>query len=226
MKIIACIPIKLHNERMPGKNIKAFFDGTPLMHLIQHTCLEVKALNEIYIYCSDETVKDYIVPPVRFLKRPKHLDENNSNFNEIIHEFVNAVPADIYVYAHATAPFTTVQSIDECIAAVASGKYDSAFMAVSLKKYLWQDGKPLNFDPKNFPRTQDLPPVLQETSGAYVFTRSSFQEHGYRIGEKAHIREIGTIEAMDIDYPEDFDVANLVYKEIVLNASIKKRGKQ
>ena len=58
MKVIAFIPIKFNSQRVPGKNIKLLFDGTPLMHLIQKTLLKVREIDEIYCYCSNEAVKD------------------------------------------------------------------------------------------------------------------------------------------------------------------------
>ena len=215
MKTIALIPIKLGSTRVPGKNIKPFFDGTPLMHFIQRTCLNAKRIDEVYIYCSDETVKDYILPGVRFLKRPKFLDLDTANANDFIREFMKEVDADIYVNAHTTSPFSKAETIDELIEKVASGEYDSAFCAENIKTFLWSDGRPLNFDPSHFPRTQDLSDIYGETSIAYVFTKKSFIEHNRRLGVKPYIKEVGKIEAMDIDYPEDFEIADAIYKEIV-----------
>lgn len=61
MKTVALIPIKLNSKRIPGQNIKPFFDGTPLMHFIQKACLAADTIDEVYIYCSDEAVRDYIL---------------------------------------------------------------------------------------------------------------------------------------------------------------------
>lgn len=127
MKTVALIPIKLGSKRVPGKNIKPFFDGTPLMHFIQRTCLEAKNIDEVYIYCSDDAVKKYILPGVKYLKRPKYLDGDSINANDFIREFMNTVDADIYVNAHTTSPFAKISTIEECVDKVASGKYDSAF---------------------------------------------------------------------------------------------------
>ena len=55
MKIAAYIPIKLNNERAPGKNIKKFDDGTPLCEFMFETISRVKEIDEIYCFCSDET---------------------------------------------------------------------------------------------------------------------------------------------------------------------------
>lgn len=215
MKTAALIPIKLESQRIPQKNIKPFYDGTPLMYFIQKTCLESKYINEIYIYCSDEAVQPYLLPGVKFLKRPKYLDGDNINANDFIREFIKNVDADLYVNAHTTSPFASVETIDDCIKHVASGKYDSAFCAEAIKTFMWRDGKPINFDPDHFPRTQDLPVIYGETSIAYVFTKKTFIEHNRRLGSHPYIREVGKIEAMDIDYPEDFDICNAIYKEMM-----------
>lgn len=219
MKTVALIPIKLGSKRVPGKNIKPFFDGTPLMHFIQRACLNAGNIDEVYVYCSDDAVIPYVLPGVQYIKRPAFLDGDNINANDFIREFMKSVDADIYVNAHTTSPFAKPETIAELVRKVASGEYDSAFCAESIKTFMWQDGKPMNFDPDHFPRTQDLPLIFGETSIAYVFTKKSFLEHGRRLGSHPYIKEVGKIEAIDIDYPEDFDIANAVYKEV-----IKKNG--
>lgn len=215
MKCVALIPIKLGSKRVPQKNIKPFFDGTPLMHFIQRTCLKCSAIDEVYVYCSDESIKDYIIPGVKFLKRPVELDGDDKNANDIIRAFINEIDADIYVNTHTTSPFAEAETIQDCIMKVASGEYDSAFCAENIKTFMWSEGKPINFDPSHFPRTQDLPDIYGETSIAYVFTKESFVKNGRRLGIKPFIKEVGKIEAMDIDYPEDFEIANAVYKEVI-----------
>ncbi len=215
MKTVALIPVKMGSKRVPGKNIKLFFDGTPLMSFIQRTCLESNLINEVYIYCSDDTVKEYILSGVKFLKRPAFLDVDTVNANDIIREFIKSVDADVYVNAHTTSPFAKTETIDDCISKVSSGRYDSAFCAENIKTFMWSDGKPVNFNPDYFPRTQDLPDIYGETSIAYVFTKESFLKNNRRLGKKPYIKEVGKIEAIDIDYPEDFEIANAVYKEVV-----------
>lgn len=217
MKVVSLIPLKLKNERVPGKNLKKFYDGTPLVEFIQKACLGAKRVDEIYVYCSNEDAKDYLLPGVQFLKRPQFLDEDTSNCNDIIREFMKEVAADIYVVTHATGPFTKSESIDACVEKVVSKEYDSAFLAKRMQEFLWQDGKALNFDVQHFPRTQDLKPIYSEASGAFVFPKETFLKYDRRVGIKPYIHEVDLIEAIDIDYPIDFDIANAVYKEIMKN---------
>lgn len=211
MKTVVLLPIKLNNQRIPGKNIKRFSDGTPLMKLIQETCLKSKLIDEIYVYCTNPAVEEYLLPGVKYLQRPQYLDGDQANSNDIIREFIKQIDADIYVETHATGPFTSTESIDACINAVSSGLYDSAFLAKKMQEFLWQNGKPMNFDVNCFPRTQDLIPVYSEAPGAYVFSKETFLKFGRRVGIKPYIHEISEIESRDIDYIEDFEIADILY---------------
>ena len=214
---VGMIPIKLNNQRIPGKNLKCFEDGTPLITFIQKAMLESKLLDETYVFCSSEKICDYLLPGIRFLKRPEFLDMDGYNCNDIIREFRKVVHADIYVVSHATGPFTKSSSIDTCIEKVKSGNFDSAFIAKRIQEFLWINGSALNFDIQNFPRTQDLPPIYSEAPGAYVFTDETVKIYNRRVGIKPYIHEVSEIESRDIDYPEDFAIANAIYMYILKN---------
>ena len=206
MRITAIMPIKLNNERCPGKNTRMLGDKPLLQHELE-SLKKTGLCDSINVFCSSEDVVPFIPEGVNFVKRPEYLDLPTSNFTQIFTTFMEQNDSDIYVYAHATAPFITVETMKECIEAVKSGEYDSAFCAIKLQDYLWQDGEPLNFDASNLPRTQDLKPIYQETSGVYVFTKEVFMNYHRRIGKKPFIKEVSFKEAVDIDNPEDFDLA-------------------
>lgn len=209
MKITAIMPIKLNNERLPGKNTK-LLKGKPLL---QHELLNLQKtglLNSIHVFCSSEAVIPFLPEDIVFVKRPEYLDLPTSNFSQIFEVFQKEFDADIYVYAHATAPYITETTMAECIRAVISGEYDSAFCAVKIQDYLWQNGEPLNFDATNVPRSQDLEPVYRETSGIYVFTKEVFEKYHRRIGIRPFVKEVSLKEAVDINNPEDFLIAELL----------------
>ena len=206
MSIVAIMQIKLINERCPGKNTR-MLGGKPLLQYELDGLKETGLCDSINVYCSDEAVIPFLPEGVVFIQRPKFLDLPTSNFTQIFDNFRAVIEADIYVYAHATAPFITVETMKECIEAVKSGEYDSAFCAVKLQDYLWQDGRPLNFDASDLPRTQDLKPIYQETSGVYVFTKEVYEKYRRRIGKKPFIKEVSIKESVDIDHPEDFALA-------------------
>lgn len=209
MNVVAVMPIKLKNERCPGKNTRILGDK-PLLQYELDNLKKTNLCNSINVYCSNTDVIQYLPEKVNFVKRPRELDLPTSNFTQIFENFMNEVDADIYIYAHATAPFITTETMKLCINAVMSGEYDSAFCALKLQDYLWKKGEPLNFDATNVPRTQDLEPIYQETSGVYVFTKEVFKKYKQRIGKKPFIKEVSFKEAVDIDNPEDFELAEKI----------------
>lgn len=214
MRIIAYMPIKLHNERCPGKNTR-LLGNKPLL---QHELDNLKATglcDSINVFCSSEDVIRFLPEGVNFVKRPEYLDLPTSNFTQFTEVFIADHDADIYVMAHATAPFIKTETMKELIEAVKSGEYDSAFCAEKIQTFLWQDNKPLNFDPANLPRTQDLKPIYQETSGVYVFRREVFKQLHRRIGNNPFIKVVSLKESVDIDEEEDFSLA-----EALLNVNI------
>lgn len=205
-KIAAIMPIKTNNERLPGKNTR-ILGGKPLLQYTLEALKKAGLGGSIYVYCSDDSIKDYLLDGCIFLKRPETLDLPTSNFSQIFEQFMKTVDADLYVYAHATAPFVSVETITECIDKVMSGEYDSAFCASRIQDYLWADGKPLNFDAENLPRSQDLKVVYRETSGVYVLRKDVFINLHRRIGLYPYVKEVTPKEAVDINNLEDFQLA-------------------
>ena len=213
MKVVSFIPIKLNNQRLPGKNTR-ILNGRPVCDYIFETICKVKSIDEKYVYCSDEAIIPYIKPyedrGLKFLKRNKSLDGFQVKGLEIIKHFVKDVDADIYVLTHATQPFTKAESIAKAVKMVQLEKYDSAFSAVVLRDYMWMNGRPINYDIKNIIRTQDLVPIYMETGAFFVFRKEVFLKLGQRIGDRPYIYEIDQFEAVDIDTAEDFEFAEVV----------------
>jgi len=206
---VAFIPIKLNNQRLPGKNTM-MLEGKPTCNYIFETLNSIDTIDEKYVYCSDEAIIPYIPNGLRFLKRDSCLDGFQVKGLDIIDKFIKDVNADIYVLTHVTQPFTKSSSIKNALEKVASGEYDSAFSAVVLQDYMWMNGKPLNYDMKNIVRTQDLEPIYMETGAFFIFRKEVFTELGQRIGNNPYIYEIDQFEAVDIDTAEDFEFAKAV----------------
>lgn len=206
MQVVAVMPIKMNNERLPGKNTR-MLGGKPLLQYQLDNLLQVPQIDSVHVYCSNEAIVPFLPNGVHFEQRSTELDLPTANFSQIFDSFVKIHPADIYVFDHATAPFVSVETIQECLAAVQSGEYDSAFCAVKIQDFLWQDGAPLNFDATNVPRSQDIKPIYRETSGVYVFTHHVWETLHRRIGEHPYVKEVSFKEAVDINNPEDFRLA-------------------
>lgn len=210
MKVAAFVPLKLNNERLPNKNTKRFGNGQPLLRYMLGALVGARGIDEVYVYCSDESIVEYLPQGVRFVQRSRHLDGHQTRINEVMQAFASDVTADIYVLAHATAPFLSRGHIEEGIAQVRSGRFDSALSVLKLQEFLWKDGMPFNYDPASIPRTQDLAPMHAETTGLYIYLRQLIVEHNRRIGDRPYLIEVSKIEAMDINEAVDFEIANAV----------------
>lgn len=216
MKIVAVVPMKLNNTRLPQKNTKPFHNGKPLCHYILSTLLQVEEIDEVYVYCSSEDIQNYIPEGVKYLKRSQTLDTDTTKMNEVLASFAGEVYADMYVMTHTTAPFISADSIKKGIAAVKSGEYDSAFAVKKLQDFLWKDGKLFNYELNQIPRTQDLPVLYEETSGFYIYRPQVITELNRRIGNHPYMVEVSEIESVDIDEKEDFEIADAIFNHMFL----------
>ena len=209
MKRVAFVPIRLNSQRVEGKNLR-LLGGQPLMTYLLGSLAAAKNIDEVYVYCSNPAIQEYLPEGVRFLKRDERLDSNTTLGEEIYDAFTAEVDADIYILAHATSPFIRTSTIEDAVARVESGEYDSAFSAERVQTFAWWEGKPLNYSLEHVPRTQDLEPVYVETSAFFIFRSEVWRTLHRRIGERPYTAVTDRIESMDIDNPDDFLLAEAI----------------
>lgn len=209
MKTVAFVPIRLNSQRVEGKNLRQL-GGEPLLCHILRALLRTRRIDEVYVYCSNETIRPLLPEGVRFLRRSEELDRDTTLGREIYDAFTAEVEADLYVLAHATSPFIRPETIDEALEKVLAGGYDSAFSAEKLQTFAWYEGRPLNYSLDDIPRTQTIEPVYVETSAFFIFPRALWRERHRRIGDRPYMAVVDRIEGIDIDYPEDFAMAEAI----------------
>ncbi|MBR3883276.1 MAG: acylneuraminate cytidylyltransferase family protein [Bacteroidaceae bacterium] len=209
MKVVAFVPIRLNSKRVVGKNLKQL-GNKPLLSYILETLTKVSQISEVYVYCSQESIIPYLPKGVKFLKRDTSLDSDETLGQDIYDAFVKEVNADVYMLAHTTSPFIKAETVGNAIEKVLSSEHDSAFSAQQIRTFTWFNGKPLNYNLKEIPRTQTIEPIYVETSAFYIFRREVWCEHHQRVGNSPYMAIVDTIEGIDIDYPEDFEFAEKV----------------
>ncbi len=209
MKTVAFVPMRLNSKRVVGKNMK-LLGGKPLLSYILETLAKVSGIDEVYVYCSSKEVVKYLPEGVKFLKRPESLDRDETLGKEIYEEFTKTVDADIYVLAHTTSPFIKKETFENALSKIKNEGHDSAFSAEKIQTFAWYNGKPLNYDLKEIPRTQTIEPVYVETSAFFMFKRDVWKIHHQRIGHNPYMAIVDKIEGVDIDWPEDFEFAEKI----------------
>lgn len=219
MKIAALLPMKGNSERVPNKNLKDFC-GKPLYHRVLDSLISSKYIEIVIINTDSEAIKKDVArnfpDKVIVLDRPKEIIGDFVSMNKIIEYDINKIEADLYLQTHSTNPLLKTETINRAIEAYLEkkDKYDSIFAVTRMQTRLYSsDGKPLNHDPLKLLRTQDLPPIYEENSNLYIFSKKSFEEAaGKRIGLNPLMFEIDKIEALDIDGLHDFIIAESLFK--------------
>jgi CMP-N-acetylneuraminic acid synthetase len=205
--------IRLKSQRVPSKSVKKL-NGVPLCNYALKVMNEVPEIDNIIVYASNEDICKYIDSSVKytFKKRPERLDSNSATFNTIMDYAINLINSKYVLYFCVTSPFMKPETISEMINKVVKEDYDSAFTVKEIRNFCWFKNKPLNYDPNIVPFTQDLEAVLVETSGLYIFGKDLYLQTRRRIGFKPYIKRVGIIEGHDIDYIEDFKIAECFIK--------------
>lgn len=208
MKITIFVPIKLNSQRLPNKMLLPL--GNKLLcQYIFNTLIEVKKVIDIdiYCYCSDEKIKEYLPNDIIFLKRDSILDSNETKGMDIYKSFINLIDSDIYCLCHATSPFIQKESILIGLNKILNENHDSSFSASKIQTFTWFKNNPINYNFDNIVRTQDIEPIYWETSAFYIFTKDIIKIHNRRIGFNPFIVETNKIESIDIDEKEDYELA-------------------
>jgi CMP-N-acetylneuraminic acid synthetase len=211
-KVVSFVPIKLESRRVEKKNLIKF-NGKPLYKYILETLSKVKNIDQIYLFCSDELNFNDLPKGVKFLKRDKKLDHDDTLGAEIYDAFLSLIDADIYVLAHATSPFLSPSSIEFSIDKVISENYDSAFSVYKQKTFAWYKDKPINYSIEKVIKTQQLEPIYTETSGFYIFKKELWQNEKKRVGYKPYKFELNNIEAIDIDDNDDVKLTKIILEK-------------
>ena len=206
----AIVPIKEHSERVPRKNFRDF-NGKPLYHWILETLEATDVVDDVVVNTDADQVIDSASEQfdVTISERPPDLCGDFVSMNDIIASEVTRRDADVYVQTHCTNPLLEPDTISEAVRTfVDHDESDSLFTVTRHQKMLYdEDLNPINHDPDNLIRTQDLPPVYEENSNLYVFTERTIKTVGRRVGDDPEIHEMDEIESIDIDTPIDFEMA-------------------
>lgn len=220
IKVAALLPMKGISERVPGKNLK-FFNGKPLYYWVLNTLLSSEKISTVYINTDCEKITQDVMynfkERVCIINRPKELQGNYVSMNKIIEHDISKIDSVYFLQTHSTNPLLTKKSLENAIEKyfenLDEGKSDSLFTVTKVqKRFYTSDFKPLNHDPTMLV-TQHLEPIFEENSCLYLFSRDSFFLANNRIGKNPAMFQISQPEAIDIDTPEDFAIAESIIKE-------------
>lgn len=215
--------MKANSQRVKGKNFRPLH-GKPLFSWVLDSLLALDEIDEVvintdarHILAQNGLTADAQVggQRVRIRDRKPELCGDMVSMNLILADDIAAVPAETYLMTHTTNPMLGTGTIRAALAryreGVAEGTADSLFTVNKIQTRFYRaDASPVNHDPDNLIQTQDLEPWFEENSNLYIFSRASFAAANARIGRKPLLHVMDKMEAIDIDTPEDWALAEAV----------------
>jgi CMP-N-acetylneuraminic acid synthetase len=216
-KLVAIVPMRHHSQRVPGKNYRPLA-GKPLYEHIIATLLAVPEIASVLVDTDSKPVMDGLrrdFPQVVILPRPRELRADTVSMNEILLYDTSRIEADFYLQTHSTNPLLRPETITKAVQTFLADypAHDSLFSVTRLQTRLYdQHGQAINHDPNILLQTQDLPPVYEENSCLYIFTRQNLERRRNRLGERPLMFEMDAAEAWDIDEELDFSITDFLLR--------------
>ena len=220
--VLAIIPARGGSKRFPGKNL-ALFSGEPLiLHTIRQA-LESSSISRV-IVSTDSTAIGEVAEKggAEVILRPESISVDNSPSEAaLLHVLKELHDAQAYqpaitVFLQCTSPVRRPGDIDAAIELLHREGVDSVFSVVERSIFLWartDNGlKCLSYNPQRRPRSQDLSPFLIENGSIYVMRTAAFIAARNRLCSRFAPFVMDPLSAIDIDEPEDLEIAELNLK--------------
>jgi CMP-N-acetylneuraminic acid synthetase len=220
--------MKAHSARVTSKNFR-MIAGKPLFRWILDTMIATPEIDRVVI---NTDARDILAAngltdggKVMIRDRKPEICGDFVSMNQVLADDIANVPSDHYLMTHTTNPLLaghTIQAmLREYIDATTAGRADSLFTVNRMHtRFYTAEGAPINHDPDNLIRTQDLPPYMEENSVCYLFTPESFAATGARIGKKPLLFATPRLQSVDIDEPADWFMAESLLMRVVAGETL------
>ncbi|WP_405607763.1 cytidylyltransferase domain-containing protein [Polaribacter sp. Asnod1-A03] len=217
------LPCRAGSQRIPNKNTKEFagVEGG-LLQVKLESLTKASLVDKIVVSTNDQKVID-IAESMNHKKividvRPDHLAQSSTSTDDVVDYVPTIIEDEHILWTHVTSPFITSDSINRGIKKYYENLdqgFDSLMTVNKIQTFLWgENGQAYNYDRavEKWPRTQTLPPLYELNSGFFISSRTNYIELKDRIGVKPFLLQSEGYEKIDVDWPDDFLLAEMVYK--------------
>lgn len=215
MSVLAVVPMKGHSERVPGKNLRTIA-GQPLFAWILDSLSAASSVDEVMVDTDSDEIDSAVrsrFPDVTIHRRPERLFGDTVPMHDIVANIADGTSHSVVLQTHSTNPLLTTKTIDAALGEFEqdSGGHDSLMSVTPWQtRFFFEDGRPVNHDPAELLRTQDLPPLLEENSNIYIAPSEQIRRTRLRIGARPLLFRMDPSEAVDIDNEFDFLMAEML----------------
>jgi len=213
--ITAVIPVRKGSVRVKNKNTKPFA-GSSLLEIKINQLKQVSSINNIVV-SSDchKMLKLAEELGVETHNRDDYYASSVATNSEFFQNLGESIEGNDLMYSPVTCPLISQETYQECIRRFQDEKITNLVTVAPVKHHMWLDGKPLNYDIKNSPNSQDLPDIYKITYGMCLISKKNMIKYSNVVTEEPSFYVLDEIESVDIDTEFDFMVAETIYKKII-----------
>lgn len=218
--IVAVLPCKVGSQRVINKNTREFSEKS-LVEIKLGQLTKVPEISKIIVSTNDSIVVDVC----KKMNHPKieihwevRSEESRKNNMGMVDYFAEVFNFDGHLlWTHVTSPFINEETYSRAIKLYLENlhKHDSLVSVNKIKGYLWgEDKKPITYDlerDSRWPKTQNTKACYLINSGIFLLPLKTLKEKKDRLGDNPIYFECNEIEGLDIDWQEDFDLAQMVW---------------
>ena len=222
MKITVFLPCRKGSQRIPSKNIKTFagVEGG-LLRIKLKQLSDLKSITNIILSTNDEEVikiaSEIEIENLIIDRRRDELCLSSTSTDDLIKYIPEIIPSGHVLWTHVTSPFINEKRYAEIIEEYKISllqEYDSLMTVLPLQGFIWDSNKPISYNRniEKWPRTQTIASMFEIDSGVFLNSVDNYLKLNDRIGLHPKMFTTSKIESFDIDWPEDFEIAEIIYK--------------
>ena len=213
-KITAIIPVRKGSVRVKNKNLKPFA-GTNLLEIKIKQLKRINFIDKIVVSSDcDEMLVTALNYGVETHRRDEYFASSKADNSEYFHNLAESIQGDYLMYSPVTCPLISKETYFDCINTFQNENVENLVTVAPVKHHMWLDGKPLNYNIRKSPNSQDLPDIHQITYGICIISRDNMIKYKNVVTDNPTFKVLDEIESVDIDTEFDFMVAEIVYKKI------------
>lgn len=222
MNINVFLPCRKGSQRVPKKNIKQFAGyKNGLVEIKLKQLLKSKKIDKIYLSTNDEEILEYVESlnesKIVLHKRAEYLSSSATSADELVSHALELISEGEILWTHVTSPFLNASVYDDIIGKYKELKtqsFDSLMTTSLIHGFLWDKNGPVNYDrtKEKWPRTQTIEPLYEINSAVFLTSAEIYRNLNDRIGNNPYFYELDKIKGFDIDWEEDFKIAEAMVK--------------
>jgi N-acylneuraminate cytidylyltransferase len=222
------LPVRKGSERVKNKNTRPFSGySSGLLGIKLQTLIKVLEIDKIILSTNDPEAinigKLFLdkTDKLIIIERPDSLSLSSTSLIELVKYVPTVIEHTHILWTHVTSPFLHQDdysnAIQKYFKAIKMG-YDSLMSVVRFNNFLWDPEKNdiINrINSEKWPRTQDLKELFEIDSGIFIASREVYLKYQDRIGSRPYLYENNKIKSFDIDWEEDFKLAEIIFKNFI-----------